>query len=94
MIQDFVFLCRKIGSINGNFLQVNNKRIYNECEGWIEKIVMITIWHLKACRVMTNSAREEQIFLSNPHTNNRFEPQSVKTSLIYEVLKILSITHT
>ena len=25
VIQDFVFLCRKIGSINGYFLQVYNK---------------------------------------------------------------------
>ena len=33
---------------------------------------MITDWHHKACRVMTNGDREGGIFLSNPHTNNGF----------------------
>ena len=28
VIQDFVFLCRKIGSINGYFLQVYNNKNY------------------------------------------------------------------
>ena len=84
VIQDFVFLCRKIGSINGYFLQVYNKRIYHECDEWIEKIVMITIWHLEACGVMTNSDREEQIFLSNPHTNNRlFSCSPLNATFLY-----------
>ena len=38
-------------------------RIWDECEGGIEKsIPRITIWHHKACRVMTNSDREGRIF--------------------------------
>ena len=45
-------------------------RIHHECEGGIEKSVpRITVWHQKACRVMTNSDREGWIFLSHPHTN-------------------------
>ena len=48
-------------------------RINLEFEGWIEKSVLrITVWHQKACRVMTNGDREGQIFLSHPHTNNGF----------------------
>ena len=50
-----------------------NIRIYHECEGRIEKsIPRIAVWHLEACRVMTNCDREGQIFLSYPHTNNGF----------------------
>ena len=38
-------------------------RIYHECEGGIEKSdPRITNWHHKACRVMTNSDREGQLF--------------------------------
>ena len=48
-------------------------RIYNECEGRIEKSVpMLSIWHHEACRVMTNDDLEGPIFLSYPHTNNGF----------------------
>ena len=32
----------------------------------------ITVWHRKACQVMTNSDLEGQIFLSHPHMNNGF----------------------
>ena len=47
--------------------------ICHECEGGIEKSVpRITIWHHKACRVMTNGVPEGRIFLSHPHTNNGF----------------------
>ena len=46
-------------------------RIYQECEGGIEKSVRgITVWHHEACLVMTNGDREEQIFLSHPRTIN------------------------
>ena len=39
----------------------------------IEKILpRITIWHHKACLVMTNSDPEGRIFLSHPHTNYGF----------------------
>ena len=41
-------------------------RIYHECE-----IENPSRGH-EACRVMTNGDREEQIFLSHPHTNNGF----------------------
>ena len=48
-----------------------NIRIHRECG--IEKCVPgIYALHHKACRVMTNSDREGQIFLSHPHTNNGF----------------------
>ena len=48
-------------------------RIYHECEGRIEKsILMITVWHHEACRVMTNGNTEGQIFLSYPHTKNAY----------------------
>ena len=48
-------------------------RIYQECEGRIEKSVpRIANWHYEACRVMTNGDPEGQIFLSYPHTNNGF----------------------
>ena len=34
---------------------IHNIRIYHECEGRIEKSVpRIAVWHLEACRVMTN----------------------------------------
>ena len=46
-------------------------RIYNECEGGIEKSVpSITDWHHEACTVMTNGDCDRQIFLSHPHMNN------------------------
>ena len=39
-----------------------NKRIYHECEGGIEKLVLrITIWHHEAGRVVTNGDLEGQI---------------------------------
>ena len=48
-------------------------RIYNECEGRIEKSVpRLANWHHEACRVMTNDDPEGPIFLSYPHTNNGF----------------------
>ena len=38
-------------------------RIHHECEGRIEKTVpRFTVWHHKACRVMTNGDPEERIF--------------------------------
>ena len=50
-----------------------NLRIYQECEGRIEKSVpRITVWHHTACLVVTNNVPEGQIFLSYPHTNNGF----------------------
>ena len=50
-----------------------NIRIHHECEGRIEKSVpRITLWHHKACRVMTKGDPKGQIFLSYPHTNNGF----------------------
>ena len=46
-------------------------RTYHKCEGGIEKSVpKITVWHHKACRVMTNADPEGRIFLSHPQTNN------------------------
>ena len=46
-------------------------RFYHECEGRIEKSApRLTVWHHKACQVMTNSDHEGWIFLSYPHTNN------------------------
>ena len=30
----------------------------------------ITVWHHKACRVLTNGDQEGRIFLSHAHTNN------------------------
>ena len=46
-------------------------RIYHECEGRIEKIVLrIAVCHHEACRVTTNSDREGRIFLSYHHTIN------------------------
>ena len=45
--------------------------IYYKCESLIEKsVTRITDWHHLACRVMTNSDHEGQIFLSHLHTNN------------------------
>ena len=37
-----------------------------------KSVPRITVWHLKACRVMTNGDPEGQIFLSYPHTTNGF----------------------
>ena len=49
----------------------DNIKTYHECEGGIEKSIrLITVWHHKACRVMTNADPEGWIFLSYPHTNN------------------------
>ena len=40
-------------------------RIHHECEGRIEKSApRMTVWHHEACRVMTNSDPEGQIFLT------------------------------
>ena len=48
-------------------------RICHECEGGIEKSVpRITDLHQEACRVMTIGDCEGRIFLSHPHSNNRF----------------------
>ena len=48
-------------------------RICHECEGRIgNSVPRITVWHHKACRVMTNGDPEGRIFLSYPHTNNGF----------------------
>ena len=50
-----------------------NIRIYHECVGRIEKsIPRITVWHHKACQVMTNGDPGGRIFLSYPHTINGF----------------------
>ena len=50
-----------------------NIRIYDECEGRIEKFVSrIAVWHHEACRVMTNGDSKGHIFLSFSHTNNGF----------------------
>ena len=50
-----------------------NKRIYHECYGRREKIIMrIAVCHHEACRVMTNGDSEGRIFPSYPHTNNGF----------------------
>ena len=32
----------------------------------------ITVWHHKACQVLTNGDQEGQFFLSHPHTINGF----------------------
>ena len=48
-------------------------RIYDECEGYIEKSVpRIAVWHHEACRVMTNGDFKGHIFQSYSHTNNEF----------------------
>ena len=58
--------------IDGNFLW-QLIRIYHEFEGRIEKSVpRITVWHHKACRVMTNGDPEGRIFLTYPHSHNGF----------------------
>ena len=47
-------------------LSVVIKRIYEECEGKIEKSVpRITVWHQEASQVMTNSDPEGGIFYPN-----------------------------
>ena len=66
---------KKGKSIEFNIMHyiLGNIRIYHECEGRIEKSVpRITVWHHEACRVMTNDDHEEMIFLSYPHTHDRF----------------------
>ena len=66
---------------------VNNIRINHECE--IEKSVLrITVWHHKACRVMTNGYRGRQNFLSHPHTNNRFYLLTIKYSIFFILKKV------
>ena len=73
VIQDFEFSSRKSSCIKSISLQVYNKRIYHECEGWIENSVpMIIRWRHEACRVMTKSDQEGRIFVSHPNTNNGF----------------------
>ena len=48
-------------------------KIHRECEGRIVKSVpRITVWHVEACRVMTNCDLEGQLFLSHSHTNDGF----------------------
>ena len=49
------------------------QRTYHVCEGGIEKTVpRNSVWHHKACRVMTNGGHKGQIFISHPHKNNGF----------------------
>ena len=53
--------------------ELQNIRIYHECEGRIEKYVTrIAVWHHEAFPVMTNSDPEGQIFLSYHHMNYDF----------------------
>ena len=61
-----------IKSLLLTFILVENIiRIYHECEGRIEKsVLIIAIWHNEACRMMTNGDPEGWIFLSYPHMNN------------------------
>ena len=67
--QNSMTMAKSIKSILPN----KHIRIYHEAKGGMEKSVMrITIWHHKACQVMTNGDRVGQIFLSHPHTNNGF----------------------
>ena len=48
-------------------------RIHHESEIRIEKsVTRITDWHHDACLVITNGDIEGHIFLSYPHTNNRY----------------------
>ena len=62
-----------MGKNSGNPVMCENKRIHDECEGGIEiSIPWITDWHHEACGVMTNGDHKGRIFLSHPHTNNRF----------------------
>ena len=51
---------------------MNIMKIHHGCEGGIEKSVSRITRHHEACRVMTNSDHEGQIFLSHPHTNSGF----------------------
>ena len=56
---------------NHVFLPLKNIRIYHECVSRIEKSVpRITVWHQKACRVMTNGDHKGHIFLSYFHPNS------------------------
>ena len=65
--------CNVMLDLVSYFKAFENIRIYHECEGKIEKSVLrIAVWHHEACRVMANDDPEGQIFLSYPHTNNRF----------------------
>ena len=58
--------------------------IYNDCEGRIEKSApRIAVWHLEACRLMTNGDSEGGIFLSYPHTDNGFFSCSPQFLFIY-----------
>ena len=52
------------------WIDYKNLPMVHECEGGTEKsILMITVWHHKACRVMPNGDPKGRIFLSHPHTN-------------------------
>ena len=42
------------------------------CVIFLHKDLRITVWHHKACRVMTNGDPEGRIFLFHPHMNNEF----------------------
>ena len=60
-------------------------RTHQEGEGGIENSTLrITVWHHEACRVMTNCDRDGLIFLSQPHSNNRyFSCSSFNTTHLY-----------
>ena len=48
-------------------------RIHHKCEGGLEKsIPRITDWYQEACPVMTSDDHKGRIFLSYPHTHDRF----------------------
>ena len=71
LIRNLLYLM--LGSYFLTHFSLKTIRIYYECEGGIERYVpRITIWHHKACPVMTNGDPEGRIFLSYPHTNNGF----------------------
>ena len=70
-----VFYCSLMRAINSTDpvprLKLQDIRINRVCGFGIEKSVQrITVWHHKACRVITNGDSEGQIFLSHPHTND------------------------
>ena len=47
-------------------------RIYHGVGVREKSVPRITLWHHEACRVMPDRDREGRIFLSTPHTNDRF----------------------
>ena len=58
---------RQVSHVDAHIIEARSSSNILKCECDLKKYVCgITVWHHKACQVMTNGDPEGQIFLSEP----------------------------